>query len=134
MKENTLFNIIKEKLIPDLEHTDTYNPTDGTSIKYDMAIELKCRSYCYRFLMIEKSKYEKLLQHKNARYVNSVPNGKDNLSYVVYSWNVHKIKDPVFFWKWCKETTEFDKPNYVRKLVAMLDTHKATNITNKLFL
>ena len=133
MNESILFNLLKEKLIPDLLPTDQYNPTDGTSIKNELALELKCRSYCYRFLLIEKNKYDKLILHKNARYINSTPNGGDNLTYLVYSFDVKKMPEPVWFYKWCKETTYFGPVKYVRKLVGMLDKHKAKNLTNKLF-
>lgn len=133
MNENELFRLLKQHLIPDLEATDQFNPTDGTSSKHKMAIELKCRSYCYRFLLIEKNKYDKLLLHKNARYINSIPNGRDNLTYEVYSFDINKLPEPVWQYKWCKETTEFGPVKYVRKLVGMLDKNNAKNITNLLF-
>jgi hypothetical protein len=133
MEEKILFNLLKEKLIVDLEPTDQYNPTDGTSIKYELSIELKCRSKYYGFLLIEKNKWDKLSLAKNARYINSIPNGRDNLTYEVYSFDIKKLSQPHWFYKWCKETTQFGPPVYVRKLVGLLDNKKAKNLTDKLF-
>jgi len=133
MNELLLFNLLKEKLIKDLEHTDQFNPTDGTSIINELSIELKCRSAHYRYLMIEKNKYDKLILSKNARYINSIPVYPYENTFEVYSFNIKKLPEPRWSWRFCKETTEFGPVKYVRKLVGMLDKDQATNITNKLF-
>lgn len=133
MNEQILFQLLKEKLIPDLEPTDQYNPTDGTSIKNELALELKCRNAHYRFLMIEKNKYDKLILSKNARYINSIPVFPYENTFEVYSFNIKKMPEPIWFYKWCKETTHFGPVKYVRKLVGMLDKEKSRNLTKKLF-
>jgi hypothetical protein len=133
MNEQRLFTLIKEKLLPDLEKTDQYNFSDATSKEYDYQIELKCRASHYRFLMIEKVKYDKLMTSKNPRYINSIPVHPYENTYAVYSWDLKKLDQPRWFEKWCKETTEFGPVKYVKKWVAMLDTHKAKNLSPMLF-
>lgn len=133
MNEQILFSLLKEKLIEDLEHTDQFNPTDGTSIINELSIELKCRSAYYKYLLIEKSKYDKLILSKNARYINSIPVHPYENTFEVYSFDIKRLPEPRWSLRWCKETTQFGPPKYVQKLVGMLDKDKAKNITNKLF-
>lgn len=133
MDEKKLFSLIKEKLIPDLEKTDQYSYRDGISKEFEMTLELKCRRAHYRFLLLEKDKYDKLILNKNPRYINSIPVYPYQNTFEVYSWNLNKIKEPYWFQKWCKETTDFGPERYVKKWVTMLDTHKAKNLTSKLF-
>jgi hypothetical protein len=133
MNEQRLFNLIKENLIPDLEKTDQYNPKDATSVEYDMALELKCRKAHYRFLILEKVKYEKLIKSKNPRYICSIPVYPYKNTFEVYSWDLNKLNDIRWFEKWCKETTEFGPIKYVKKWVCMLDTQKGKNLSTKLF-
>ena len=127
MKEQVLFNLIKRNLIPDLESTDEYNPTDAFSKEKDLAIELKCRKTHYRFLLIEKDKYDKLLLYKNSRYINSIPNGDKT---EIYSWNLKKLNNLQWYWKLLPETTEFNRTSWVKKQVALIDKNLAINITN----
>lgn len=130
MNESLLFNLIKHKLVPDLEATDQFNPTDGISKEKELGIELKCRRQHYRYLLIEKKKYDKLIQHKQARYINSIPNGD---KYEVYSWNVKKLSNLRWHMKWMPETTDFGKKCWVEKEVAFIDRNCAINITDALF-
>lgn len=127
MKEQILFNLIKSKLVPDLESTDEFNPTDGISKEKNLVIELKCRNAYYRFLLIEKKKYDKLLLHKNSRYINSILNG-DKVE--IYSWNVKKLKDLNWHWRSMPETTEFGRKSWIQKEVALIDINLAKNLTN----
>jgi hypothetical protein len=129
MNESLLFNLIKHNLVPDLEATDQYNPTDGTSIKKKLAIELKCRNTYYRYLLIEKKKYYKLIQYKNSRYINSIPNG-DKIE--IYSWNVKKLPNLRWHLKWLPETTEFGRKCWIEKEVDFIDREDAINLTKTL--
>lgn len=133
MNEQKLFNLLKDKLIPDLEKTDQFNPKDATSEMYDMALELKCRKAHYRFLILEKVKYEKLIKSKNPRYICSIPVYPYTDTYEVYSWDLHKLENIKWFQKYCKETTEYGPEKYIKKWVCMVDTHKAKNLSRRLF-
>lgn len=129
MKEKLLFNLIKNNFVPDLESTDEFNPTDGISKEKDLAIELKCRNTYYRFLLLEKKKYNKLIEHKNCRYINSIVNG-ENIE--IYSWNVKKLKNLNWHWRLMPNTTEFGNISWINKEVAFIDIKLAKNLTNVL--
>jgi hypothetical protein len=133
MNEQILFELLKEKLIPDLEKTDQYNFSDGTSEYFDAAVELKCRSCHYRYLLIQKDKYDKLMTSNNPRYINSIPIAPYQNTYGVYSWNLNTVEEPRWRYRMCIETTQFGPPTYVRKLVGFLDIHNAKNLTSRLF-
>ena len=133
MNEQILFQLLKEKLIPDLIKTDQYSYNDATSEYFDASIELKCRSAYYKYLLIEKSKYDRLMTSSNARYINSIPVHPYENTYQVYSWNLNRLPEPRWSYRMCKETTEFGPVNYVRKLVGFLDISVGKNLTSILF-
>lgn len=91
LTEQELFNYIKERYLEDLVKSDhTYEYLDATSHGYRLTIELKCRHTHYDELILEKDKYESLLQQANALgftpfYINSTPKG-------IYAFNLRKIK------------------------------------------
>lgn len=126
MEEQQLFNLLKSSLIPDLEKTDQFNPTDATSEKYNLSIELKCRNVHYSTLLIEKKKYDKLITNSKCRYIVSTPLG-------VFSFNIKKIKEPNWVKQWMPDTYHFDKPEYILKEVGYLHIKQAKNITNLIF-
>lgn len=125
LNEEALFNLIKEKLIPDLEHTDEFHYSDCTSEERNLIIELKCRRTHYEELMIEQSKYIKLLtsDYWEVRYINSTPLG-------IYSFDLRAIEEPEWFMKNCKKTTDFENNEYIPKMVGMLSIHESKDITN----
>ena len=133
MDERKLFNLIKEKIIPDLEKTDQYSYKDATSKEFEMVLELKCRRQHHRFLILEKEKYDKLILNKNPRYINSIPVYPYQNTFEVYSWNLKKLENPRWIQKWCKETTDFGPDKYILKWVTMFDIHKEKNLSSKLF-
>ncbi len=81
INEETLFLRLKEVLIPDLEKsTDEFSSFDCTSKILNAYIELKCRHTHYSSLLIEKSKYDRLMQIADTNfmaplYINSTPEG-----------------------------------------------------------
>lgn len=113
MNEQQLFEIIK-RYIPDLERTDQYNPKDAYSKYYNLSIELKCRDRHYNQLLIEKMKWDNLILNDNVRYICSTPLG-------IYSFNLHKIDEPIWFEKLLPHTTEFKDIDNIYKLVGYLD-------------
>ena len=88
--EQELFNYIKGRYLEDLvksEHPYEYH--DCTSTLYRLHIELKCRHKHYEDLIIEKDKYEALVQQAERLgftpfYVNATPQG-------IYAFNLRKI-------------------------------------------
>jgi hypothetical protein len=120
MNEAELFVIIK-KYIPDLVATDKFNPKDAYSKHYDLSIELKCRNKHYNGLLIEKIKYDSLIKNKNVRYICSTP-------LAIYSFNLHKIKEPDWFVLSLPKTSEFDNRNNIDKLIGCLNIDDAKKI------
>jgi hypothetical protein len=127
LNEQTLFQLIKDKLIPDLQQTDQFHFSDCFSKEKDLIVELKCRRFHYETLIIEQSKYIKLMSasYWEVRYINSTPIG-------IYSFDLRMIEEPTWITKDCKKTTDFENNTYVPKLVGMLDIKEAKDITKLL--
>ena len=129
MNEEILFNLLK-KLIPDLSQTNQFSFRDAYSKKYDLSIELKCRTSNYKMILIEKIKYDRLIRLNAVRYINSMPSG-------IYSFNLKKIEEPIWFEKELPINTEFDNKNKIEKLkkvktIGLLDLSLSDNITKLL--
>ena len=90
MTEQGLFDYIKETYLEDLQKSEhTYEYIDATSYGYRLSIELKCRHTHYDELILEKDKFESLMQQANELgftpfYINSTPKG-------IYAFNLRKI-------------------------------------------
>jgi hypothetical protein len=125
MDEKKLFQLLKQNLIPDLEKTDLFNPKDCTSISLNLSIELKCRRQHYDFLMLEKKKYDSLIKNKRIRYICSTPKG-------IYSFNLKKLDNIVWFNDWLPATTNFYNSEIVMKEITFLNINDATNISKLL--
>jgi hypothetical protein len=125
MDEKKLFQLLKQNLIPDLEKTDLFNPKDCTSTALNLSIELKCRRHHYDFLLLEKKKYDSLIKNKRIRYICSTPKG-------IYSFNLKKLKDIVWFHDWLPATTDFYNSEIVMKEITFLNINDATNISKLL--
>ena len=116
--EQELFNYIKGWYLSDLEKSkDQYDSHDCTSTIYRLHIELKCRHRHYEDLIIEKDKYEALVQQAERLgftpfYVNATPQG-------IYAFNLRKITV-----KWTTKKlpakTEFKDQGVIDKTVALL--------------
>lgn len=79
--EQQLFDFIKDNFIKDL-HPSEYSTSryDCFSERYQMDIELKCRRKHYEGLIIEKGKYDALMNRCKTYgttpvYINSTPEG-----------------------------------------------------------
>ena len=126
-KESELFNWLKENIYFDLVKSrnqmsrwDCYSPSTGHRI------ELKCRKKHYDTLLLEKKKYDAMIQECEKHldtpiYINSTPKG-------VYSFNLHLIDK-----KWevnyrNPATTQFSNTNKVPKEVTYLNIKKAKQL------
>jgi hypothetical protein len=125
MNEKELFQLIKVKLVPDLDKTTLYSFRDGYSDKLKLSVELKCRRRHYEYLLIERSKYNKLIQSKKMRYINSTPVG-------IYSFNLNKIPEPNWWVEEMPESTDFNRFQLVNKEVGYLNINDAKNISKLL--
>lgn len=121
MKEKELFNWLKTRYLPDLEATDQFDYKDAYSKKHDLYIELKSRYTHYDELLIEKIKWDKLIAHPNVRYVNWTPKG-------IYSFNIQKLTEPIWFDRLMPQTTEFECNVKVLKIVGFLDISKGKQL------
>jgi hypothetical protein len=127
MSEEELFDQLSE-LIPDLKKAENeYSTFDCTSEILNAYIELKCRHTHYSTLLIEKSKYDRLVTEARSKlmaplYINSTPEG-------VWSFNLDKFDDLV----WTDQdnlpaTTEFDNKEKVTKAVSFLPIEKGDRL------
>ena len=123
MKEKELFEYLISCCYPDLvmarskmSRWDCYSP------KTYHRIELKCRATHYDELIIEKKKYDAMIENCNDNldipfYINSTPLG-------IYRWNLYLVK-PVWKTKYLRKTTEFSNSNRIPKEIAMLNVKDA---------
>jgi len=125
MTEQGLFDYIKETYLEDLEKSEhTYEYIDATSYGYRLSIELKCRHTHYDELILEKDKYESLMQQANALgftpfYINSTPQG-------IYAFNLRKI---TVNWKTKRlPSSTVDNGPVVDKEIALLHIDKAVKL------
>jgi hypothetical protein len=126
-KEIDLFNWLKENIYPDLvmakspiSKWDCYSPKTGHRL------ELKCRRKHYDTLLIEKKKYDSMIQECDKHldtpmYFNSTPNGiySFNLNLITPNWEIND-KNPA--------TTYFTKNEKISKEVAYLEISQAKEL------
>lgn len=127
MNERQLIQLLQQSIIPDAVKQEEFDAYDIYSKKYDMYAELKCLTKHYSTIMIEKIKYDELINLNNSRYIVATPKG-------CWSWTISKLNN--INWK------EMYFPNvstmYHRevqdgyKTVAFLPIALAKNITNKI--
>ena len=125
MTEQGLFDYIKETYLEDLQKSEhTYEYIDATSYGYRLSIELKCRHTHYDELILEKDKYESLMQQANELgftpfYINSTPQG-------IYAFNLRKIK-VTWTTKRLPSSTVDNGPD-IDKEIALLHIDKAVKL------
>jgi len=125
MTEKSLFDYIKGKYVEDLEMSgDAFEYIDATSQTYRMKVELKCRHTHYDELILEKDKYESLMQQADKLgftpfYINSTPQG-------IYAFNLRKI---TFTWTTRRlPASTYNKTAPVDKEIALLHIDKAVKL------
>jgi hypothetical protein len=125
MTEQGLFDYIKATYLEDLEKSEhTYEYIDATSTGYKLTIELKCRHTHYDELILEKDKYESLMDRANDLgftpfYINSTPKG-------IYAFNLRKIT--VTFTTKRLPSSTVDNGPVIDKKVALLHIDKAVKL------
>ena len=127
MKEQELFDWLKAEKFPDLVHSpEVYDGFDCISEDAKLFIELKCRRTHYPELLIEKMKYDFLLEESaklglSPWYVNSTPEGIwafPLLDLIIISWAE----------KWLPSTTEFANKNNKMKMGGFIPVDKGFKI------
>ena len=119
MKELDLFQYLNEKHFPDLVKSEgVYDSFDCISEEKKSYIELKCRHTHYPDLLIEQSKYARLVDEAGFRvldpwYINSTPEG-------IFGFDLLRVPEPVWSEKWMPSTTEFTNTSKKMKLVGFL--------------
>ena len=107
MKENELFEYLKD-FIPDIKFIGGSSIWDCTSEIFNSRIELKCRPTHYSTMLIEKKKYDSLINSgKNPLYINSTPKG-------IYLW---KLDEHDINWKTEKHNKTTEIPNGSREKI-----------------
>lgn len=125
MTEQGLFDYIKATYLDDLEKSEhVYEYIDATSNGYRLTIELKCRHTHYDELILEKDKYESLVNRANDLgftpfYINSTPKG-------IYAFNLRIIK-VTWITKRLPSSTVDNGPA-IDKEVALLHIDKAVKL------
>ena len=125
MTEQGLFDYIKATYLEDLEKSEhVYEYIDATSNGYRLTIELKCRHTHYDELILEKDKYESLVNRANDLgftpfYINSTPKG-------IYAFNLRIIK--VTWTTKRLPSSTVDNGPAIDKEVALLNIDKAVKL------
>jgi Holliday junction resolvase len=125
MTEQGLFDYIKATYLEDLEKSQhVYEYIDATSNGYRLTIELKCRHTHYDELILEKDKYESLVNRANDLgftpfYINSTPKG-------IYAFNLRIIK--VTWTTKRLPSSTVDNGPAIDKEVALLHIDKAVKL------
>ena len=127
MKEQELFDWLKTEKFPDLIHSpELYDGFDCTSVEEKLFIELKSRKTHYPELLIEKIKYDFLLEEADKLgyepwYINYTPDG-------IWAFSLKAQADIVWNEKWMPTTTEFADTRKIMKLVGFLHTDNGVKL------
>jgi len=125
-REENLFSWIKENFISDLvKSASKYASSDCFSTEFNLDIELKCRRTHYSTLILEKKKYDALIDRAEQYgtkpvYINSTPKG---------IWGFY-ISDIVLDWqkKMLPRNTDFGDREKIEKEISYLDISKGENL------
>jgi hypothetical protein len=127
--EKKLFEELK-KLISDLEKTSNeYDYSDAVSSSLELRAELKSRSEDYETLLIEKHKWDKLMEYpeKIVYYINSTPKR-------VVMFDIRKLPEPIWEIQKHNKTTMFENNDKIDKMVGFYDVKtQSIDITEKLY-
>jgi len=120
--ESDLFDWLRLK-IPDLQKSkDKFSFWDCYSKSLNCRIELKCRRKHYDTLLIEKKKYDAMInkctKEETVVYLNSTPKG-------IYGWNLKNLNVEWEINKLNPATTDFDRNKKVKKEVGYLNVKQA---------
>jgi len=127
MKEADLFEHLKVSHFPDLTKSEgTFDSFDCISDEKKYYIELKCRHTHYPDLLIEESKYSRLVSEAQERelspwYINSTPEG-------IYAFDLTRVPQPTWTERWMPATTEYTNTKKIIKLVGFLHLDYALSL------
>lgn len=119
MNEQELFDHLKGGWYPDLVKSEgQFDSFDCISEHNKQYIELKCRHTHYPDLLIERSKYVRLVCEAQELsldpwYINSTPEG-------IYAFDLTRVPEPDWTSRWMPETTEFASNKKIIKVVGFL--------------
>lgn len=122
MNEDQFFTKLK-LIIPDLVKSDNkFSTFDCTSEQLGIYAELKCRRTHYKTLLIEYSKYARLLEEASVKrlipaYINSTPKG-------AWAFNLLTIEVQFAEKTNLPKTTDFEDTDRVTKIVGFLPLEK----------
>jgi hypothetical protein len=126
-KEEELYVFLRDNFITDLKKTKlTTSRHDCYSTEFNLDIELKCRRTHYDSLLIEKKKYDALMDRTKLLntipvYINSTPKGV---------WGFYLAE---FSLKWETKSlpmqTDFNKRMWVDKEISYLKISEGINLT-----
>ena len=104
-KEAELFEYLKENVYPDLEmSTDKFSRWDCFSPTTRHRVELKCRKKHYPTLLLEKKKYDAMIEKtkgiEKPIYINSTPEGifAFKLDELQMQWEVNHKNPATTYW------------------------------------
>jgi hypothetical protein len=127
MNEQSLFEYLKQNYWKDLEQSeDKFSSWDCFSKSTNTRIELKCRKKHYSDLMIEKSKYYKLIKkyiedNEIPLYINSTPNG-------IFVFDLREINPIWITDNKMPKTTEFNITAVIEKTYSLININKGKKI------
>lgn len=127
MKEQELFDHLKQKVYHDLVKSEgQFDTFDCISQDHQSYIELKCRHTHYPDLLIEQSKYVRLVDEAGFRvldpwYINSTPNG-------IFAFDLSRVPEPAWEERWMPTTTEFANTSKKVKVVGFLHLDYAVSL------
>jgi hypothetical protein len=125
MTEQELFDFLRTEGLDDLRKAEdefsTYDCTFSADARFGTVryyAELKCRDRHYDELLIEESKYRRLMAVADYHgrvpvYICSTPEG-------IWGWNLHKVPVPNWEAREMPATTEFENTEKVMKVVGYL--------------
>jgi hypothetical protein len=128
MNEKQLMGILKQTIYPDLDQSESATSTfDCISFINLEMIELKSRRTHYDDLVIEKMKYDSLLEKSykigmNPIYICSTPSG-------IWRFKVSALPEPTWETKSMPKTTDFNNKNWVQKVVGFIHIKEGEDIT-----
>jgi hypothetical protein len=120
LTEQALFDLLKKRIAKDLRKVDDeFSNYDCISDESTAYIELKCRKTHYNYLMIERYKYDRLVEQAmeinyNPIYINSTPKG-------VWAFNLNYVQPRWYMQDNLPKTTEFENNEKVTKEVGYLN-------------
>ena len=124
MSERELFEYLKKNYLYDLEMSkDKYSKHDCFSKSTKIRIELKCRKTHYDKLMLEKNKYDYLIEkyklHKEIPlYINYTPKE-------IYRFNLIDLSPVWIVDKRMPKSTDFENKYKVEKEYCLISIHNS---------